>query len=173
MSQTIFVLTGLPGSGKSTITDRILRTCSDFVVVCKDSLRTSLNGGRYVFDPTKETFIHSCAQALVHLAVDEGLNIIIDETNTTSLNRVGWVEFVQLYPGLTVKCLWCTETARNAEYRMVQPRGFEKDYWQKVIDKMKGRFEAPTSSEGFDDIIQISDPNTFELDQILPEGTAV
>ena len=117
MNQTIFVLTGLPGSGKSTITDRILQACPESVVVCKDSVRTSLNGGHYVFDPAKESFIHSCAQALVHLAVEEGLNVIIDETNTMPLNRMSWVEFVRHYPRLTVKCLWCMETARNAEDR--------------------------------------------------------
>jgi tRNA uridine 5-carbamoylmethylation protein Kti12 len=178
--QRVFVLVGFPGSGKSTLADRILRACPRTVIVCKDSLRVILNGGSYIFDPTLEPFIHRCAQSLVHTAVEEGLNVIIDETNMTSLNRSAWIDFVRLsWNGdadnpLYVKCLWCTESTRNAEYRMVEPRGFDKDYWQKVIDKMKEKFEPPLTGgvggfpvEEFDFTNVIFDPLNTDIQEVI------
>ena len=62
MSQTLFILQGVPGSGKSTLADAF-RKAFNAVICSTDDYFTSIDGNEYKFDPSKLSAFHSANQA--------------------------------------------------------------------------------------------------------------
>lgn len=88
---TLTILQGPPASGKSTIARELhLKSPKDTVIVCKDSLR--IGRGTY-WIPSQEGYIAKLEYEAVRLALDEGLNVIVDGTNLnpTILRQWKWL----------------------------------------------------------------------------------
>jgi predicted kinase len=82
--KTIYALTGLPASGKSTIAlDMVER--EGVKRVNKDLLREMLHGGKYT--PELEQFVIDVRDAIIELALRRGFDIVVDDTNLNPEHR--------------------------------------------------------------------------------------
>jgi tRNA uridine 5-carbamoylmethylation protein Kti12 len=157
----IYVLSGLPGSGKSTwAKEQSLKNGS--LIINRDSLR-SMFYGYYKFDKDFEYLIKECALELINKLINFNVkDIVIDECNLTKIARSFWLNDIDFSVSLEerkdikVILVWFKENKRNVELRTKGDlRGFTSEYWGEVIDNMKKIYENPDISEGFDEIIEV------------------
>jgi predicted kinase len=145
----IFVMIGLPGSGKSTWAIEKAKD-DDTVIINRDAIRTMIKG-KYIFDKDLEPFIKAVAKLFVYEAITEGLNVVVDETNLTIEKRKFWN-----IKNIDTVFVWCKESKRNADLRCASDaRGYSKEYWEDVIKGMKLSFEPPTLNEYAKEIIEV------------------
>ena len=137
----IYLMCGLPGSGKSTWARGNFEKLHA-VIVSRDTLRVMLYGGVYEYHLEDEPIIQEMAMACVQAAQLEGRDVIVDETCITARHRRIWMESIA--PD-DVTIVYCTEQKRNIE--LVNKRGYTSEYWASVIDKMRTGFEPPTTEE--------------------------
>jgi predicted kinase len=78
MSKIIF-LKGLPASGKSTWAREFVSKNRNWIRLNKDDLRNMLHDG--VYTKENENRVFNFRNQLLHAAMMDGLNIIIDDTN--------------------------------------------------------------------------------------------
>ena len=79
-SPEVFVLKGLPGSGKSTWAKEQVRASGGRMKrINKDDLRAMLDDGE--FSPANERFVVKLRDTLVLAALAAGYSIIVDDTN--------------------------------------------------------------------------------------------
>ena len=79
------MMMGLPGAGKSTYVKQ--RVDQNTVVVSRDAIRQSLNGGVYLYDENREDMVESIEYDMIYRAFENGFNVLIDETNLTRKRR--------------------------------------------------------------------------------------
>lgn len=73
------MLSGLPGSGKSTWAIEQVHNDRSYIRVNKDDLRDMCHGGKW--DPKREKQILLVRDAMVEAALRSGRNVIVDDTN--------------------------------------------------------------------------------------------
>ena len=149
MKQRVFILCGLPGSGKSTWAKTMVKNNSNIAVVNKDAIRFMLGGGNYVFNDSLEMAVKYIAiHCLVQMIVF-GYNVIIDETNLTRAKRKSWINhIINTEIDCNIDIVWFRETEKNLDNRMQDPRGYSREKWEEVISNMKKIFEPPDDREG-------------------------
>ena len=157
---TVYMLIGLPGSGKSTWARTRAARSKSLVIVARDELRRMLLG-RYGVDPRTEPLVTALTGAAVRFSVNRGLGAIVDETNLTIRHRNRWIrnlKRIDRRSGRAIRIVFVlfTESRRNLEYRMKDPRGMSRPEWAFVIDGMRKRIEEPRLSEGCDKIMKIT-----------------
>jgi len=155
----IYLLCGLPGSGKSTWSKKTALS-TNAIIINKDLLRLMIKGDYSVyfskFFPEYEYFVMDCAENILLSACCHQKDVIIDETSITAVYRSNWLRIIkENMIECQLICMWFRETQKNLEYRMQDARGYSAEYWQGIIDKMKAKFEEPMLSEGFDEIILV------------------
>jgi len=154
--KTLYVLCGLPGSGKSTWAMNMRNAIlGQTTTVSKDSLREMVTGGYYVYDPDTEPMIKDMAYScILEAAKHRSYAIFIDETHLTVRARHVWIGNTALSE-YEKKCVWCTETEMNLLNRMKEARGYSEEKWKSVIVGMSESFEPPSVEEGFDEVIKV------------------
>lgn len=156
----VILLVGLPGSGKSSLTKAFIAEHKDTISVCRDDFRSALNGGVYVYGKDKhpefESIVAHTATMSAMISLDEGLNVIIDETHIRAEKRIA---VVQRFSGWPVICVWCKESERNLEFRSTNLRGYDASTWENIINSMKADFQPPTMAEGYVAIIEHEIPH--------------
>jgi len=168
MKSTLYILCGLPGSGKSTWAKQ-KKESDDHktVIVNRDSIRTMIHGV-YKYDKEYEDYVRQMSEKFVHSALFVGINVIVDETSIKEYHRKRWFDMVQ---GLDKKpkiiCCHFTQDQSNLQHRMTDPRGLSSDVWSSIIEGMKGDWETPHMGEGFDKIIE------YSMYDLLMTGEAV
>lgn len=133
----LYILTGLPGSGKSTWAKKNLPNA---VIVCKDTIREGICGN--VNDQSKNGEVFNIARSRIKQLLADGKDVIADATHFTRSQRT---EMVKLAPaGTAVVIVWmntslktCLE--RNASRDKVVPPD--------VIRRMHFSFERPKREE--------------------------
>lgn len=81
--QTIWILKGLPGSGKSTwAKEQVLREPGKYKRINKDDLRAMLDAGKW--SPENEKFVLGVRNSIATDALRRGMNVIVDDTNLDS-----------------------------------------------------------------------------------------
>jgi len=155
----IYLLCGLPGSGKSTWSKKTALT-TNAIIINKDLIRLMIKGDYTVyfdkFYPELECFIMDCAENTLLTAQCHQKDVIIDECNISSSRRSEWIRILkENMIDCHLICVWFTENKDNIKYRMQEDRGYSSQYWQVVVDKMKSTFEEPKLSEGFDELILV------------------
>ncbi len=77
--QTLYVMQGIPGSGKSTVAKQI-QAATGAVICSTDDYFTGADGV-YRFDPTKLAEYHKANQDKAKEALEAGKSVIVDNTN--------------------------------------------------------------------------------------------
>lgn len=84
--QTMFILRGLPGAGKSTLTTNL-----DAVVVSADHYFYNKND-EYVFVPDDLPKAHAQCEQRAQVVLNRGLNVAIDNTNCQRWNFEAYID---------------------------------------------------------------------------------
>lgn len=149
-----YILSGLPGSGKSTWSKKKVQEV-DGIIISNDYFRTMLTG-TYLFSDKYEPFIYESSWMILSKALQCGFNTIYDEINITKENRKKVIELVRgIAPDCKIICVWFKETEKNLQRRMQDSRGVPEHRWSAIIQEMKDKFEVPSIEEGFDEMIVI------------------
>ena len=141
MKQIVYITCGLVGSGKSTWAKHIAATEENFVIICRDNIRTMLKSS-YIYDDNLEEVVMAIATCAVFKSLQENYNVIIDETNIKSSKRSFWLNIIansEVHDIDPIIILF-PETKNNLEYRMKDPRGYTENQWKEVIEGMKKKF---------------------------------
>jgi protein phosphatase len=140
----IKILIGLPRSGKSTwIKDN---KKEGEVILSADDLRYLVYNQRYWAEG--ESLVWSVRGIFLKYLLQQGVDIIIDETNTTKKARKNIIDLAKKYgyyiTGIVIKNYpnECIKRAEKTNQLDVIP----------VIHHMAENFESPEFDEGFDEI---------------------
>jgi len=85
MKNTVWIFKGLPGSGKTTNAKQSQAKNPNLVRINKDDLRAMLNDGKWSRE--NEKFIIKVRDMLIELAVENGKDVVVDDTNLGSLHE--------------------------------------------------------------------------------------
>lgn len=146
----IYIMCGLPGSGKSTKAKELVN--DNTIIVNKDSIRQMLFGS-YDYKPKFENLVKDTVEEIIMLCVDYNTSFIIDETNIKKEKRKQLVFLINQLVDINttnitdIVFIYCSENKNNLEYRMKEPKTQSRKIWEKVITSMKKDFEKPTIKE--------------------------
>lgn len=148
---TVYVLVGVPGSGKSTWI-RNQDWTGDCVVVSTDAFveyYAKQQGKTYndVFDAYMPTAVKLMADQVVQ-AREEGRDIIWDQTSTTVASRKKKFKMLPDYRAVAV--VFPTPDPAELERRLASRPG--KNIPWNVMQGMISGLKVPTEAEGFDEI---------------------
>lgn len=156
---TVYMLIGLPGSGKSTVAEKLAKG-EDAVIVSTDKIREELFGDEAIQENERydNNTVFSLAYTRTKIAMLEGKNIIFDATNINRKKRKYFLEI------LSKKYFW---SLRNTDYTysfhaILVATPYEKCLKnnlnrrrvvpEEVIKRMMCNFEVPIKSEGWDEV---------------------
>jgi predicted kinase len=153
----IYILIGAPASGKSTWSRSILSKDSSFVVISTDDLieqygaEEGLNYSEAW--PKYNGKATAVAKQKFASAVSSNSNIIYDQTNMGKKKRQSILSNVQDYYKIAVVFDVDTKELFRRNKERAEKTG--KNIPEHVIKDMLGRYEIPTTQEGFDKIIRV------------------
>jgi predicted kinase len=125
----LFVVRGLPGSGKSTYAKTLVQPSAHF-----EADQYFVRGGKYNFDPSKLKDAHADCLARTRKAMVEGKHKRVAVSNTFTMK---WE--VQPYIDLAKELGWTVKVIR-----MTGNYGSIHDVPPEAIERMRGRFEPIT-----------------------------
>ena len=147
----LFLMVGVPGSGKSTW---LKNHCKENdVIVSRDAIRFSMVAeGEEYFSKEKEVFKEYCRQISENLAA--GHNVFADATHLNAASRKKVLDNVTGYDmvGAIVMNTSLTEALRRNDNRMGRefvPRS--------IIKRMAVQFDFPDITENFDIIYEVKE----------------
>ena len=155
------MLTGLPGSGKTTYARRALARA---VRISLDDLRLMMSGVAYDarFEPMVATAASAILEALLARAGAERFDVVFDATNVTRAWRAGAIAQARRHGvephSVYFAVLLAVGAARNRARRHVVP--------DEVMRGFHDRLEPPSPDEGFAAIVTVG----LEPDPSLPPG---
>jgi len=128
VSAIVLWVTGLPGSGKSTIAEEIKRLHPDFIVLRMDELRRIVTPEPTYSDAERD-IVYRCLVYVAHILVQCGHSVIIDATG--NLRR--WRELArQIIPGYGEIYLRCpVEVCAEREMGRLDTHGAPRDIYKK------------------------------------------
>ncbi len=147
---TLYVMVGIPGSGKSTVANTIIaEDKNEAIWVSTDKIREELGSATYDASLNSEVFGRAFTQT--SHALKEGKDVVFDATSISVSSRIALVrrfhnlaKCVAVYVSAPIEV--CKE--RNAQ----RSRSIPND----IIDRMARFFTAPTYDEGFSEIIYVN-----------------
>jgi atypical dual specificity phosphatase len=144
---TLIVLTGLPGSGKSTFSKHVTEILgSNAVRVSQDEM------GRKGVDV-------AVADAVVSASKNKDMVIIVDRCNVTQADRMEWL--TRLKQGQKAWLIWFATPTEECIYRAEHRKHHETLKGPRsgaVIGSLAKKFEIPNASaEGFSQLIRLDD----------------
>ncbi len=144
-SQLILIMSGIPGSGKSTFSQKILNSVNSngngWVVLNQDVLQTRKR-----------------VESEAHRFLEAGFSVIIDRCNFDGSQRQHWVELAYQY---NVNAILCIVLPHSQDVSFCSARAYMRGddgihssdtNWKAVCSNMKNQFRFPVLEEGFSGI---------------------
>lgn len=142
--QTLKMMIGLPRCGKSTW---VQKHKTNEVVISADDMRYLVYNQRYWGEG--ESLMWSIRGMFLKYLMQQGVDIIIDETNTTAERRKPILKLAKQYGYKVIGCVvegsWVDECVKRAE------ETGQADLIP-IIHKMAEQWEGPLFEEGFAEI---------------------
>lgn len=148
MKQTLFLVVGLPGSGKSTYAKNFIKAYQDPIeYLSSDELRAVFGTSEEDQSVTPKVF--NFIKEKVDEYLKNGKNVLIDATNINRKDRKSYIETADKYNARKVAIVFNVpkETLIQRNIERGNKGGRNVPEW--VIDKMLSKYEPPTESEGF------------------------
>lgn len=161
---TLFMMVGIPGSGKSTIAKKYEKTYNA-KIFSSDEYRKNLLGNE--FDQSNNNLVFKTLYADIADNLRFGNNCILDATNINTKDRKKAMDSIDsilrnkfniknkkfIYKKIAVTCLSGVSICIERDAKR------ERSVGEKVIKKFVSKFEYPQIFEGFDDIYNVVDSN--------------
>lgn len=128
---TLHIVRGLPGSGKSTVARRMLQDGTAQLHFEADMYFLN-EAGEYKFDPRKIGRAHEWCYNKTTRALDQGKNVVVSNTFTQRWEAAPYIQYAADY-GIDVVIHTCFDQWKNVH-----------DVPEEVLRKMKERFESYT-----------------------------
>ena len=155
------MLTGLPGSGKTTYARRALASA---VRISLDDLRLMMSGVAY--DPGREPLVAAAADALLETllarAAAERFDLVFDATNVTRAWRVRAIEQARRH-GVEPHSIYLAVPLAVAAERN---RGRAQVVPDEVLRRFAERLEPPSVDEGFLSVLTVGPPAESAVDVV-------
>jgi len=143
------VLIGNIASGKTSYREGI----PEHYLISRDRWRYNIGLGSYVWNPDLEPGITRCCKAELKLAIEAGLDIIVDETNMSRASRK-WV--LDMVPDTyTKEAIVFPNMGENEHVKRrlgCNHGNTSEETWRRVYRRKNKSYQAPTTAEGFDEI---------------------
>jgi predicted kinase len=124
----LIIMIGIPGSGKSTIVNKIANEKS-FQVVCRDDIRMALG---HKYNVRTEPHVFAITNTITRSHMERGFDIVIDETNTNLTTLSNWIDLGKEY-GYTIRYIIMYVDVEICKIRRGCSNG---DFPVEVIDRM-------------------------------------
>lgn len=153
---TFVMMVGIPGSGKSTVADKLKYIMENegekkdkIIILSSDALRREILGSEESQENNGLIFSEMKKRSLE--AILEGKNVIYDATNTTIKNRKSILEELNKS---NIKC-YKIAYIMNTPFKICldQNEQRERVVPSEVLFKFRNSFQLPLKQEGFDNII--------------------
>ncbi|XEC93771.1 AAA family ATPase [Paenibacillus tarimensis] len=142
----LYVMVALPRSGKSTY---VTEHFGHLVKVSADQLRLLIYGQRFLAE--REAEVWHVREIMLRALMEQQLDIVIDETNTTRKSRKPILKIAGQY-GYRKKAIVIHTDIETCKRRAVETG--QEDLIP-VIVKMAEHFEEIAENEGFDEVQQV------------------
>ena len=143
----VWIMCGLPGSGKSTIAKRIKDNHENVVIVSKDAIREMLYG-EYAYVKSDEVMIKHMVLQMYFQVIKFGRGLILDATHLTRKVRLEIIDELQAISSeeIVFEIVLC-EHRDSLENRLKDARSLPKAVWKEVFESMEKSFEIPECDE--------------------------
>lgn len=151
----IYLLVGTIGSGKSTYAKKMAK--DGVLIVNDDSIVNSVHGGQNtLYSMALQPLYKLIENTIIHYAVGNHLDVIIDRTNLSIKSRKRPIAIAKsLEEQITAICFKIPSKEEALNRRMTEDRGYSREQWAKVWDRMMADYSQPTVDEGFDFIWEL------------------
>lgn len=131
--KTIYVMVGLPRSGKSTVCKLL-----GFPIVSKDAIRLTVHGTPFKED--MESYVHGVCDLMVNSLFNAGhKGVIVDECHVTIASRSRWENL-----GYAVRIVYIPTGRKECIDRA---RASGQEYLVPIIKRMDHNFHRPSEHE--------------------------
>ncbi len=149
MSGIAVWITGLPGSGKSSITDALKVRHPDFIVLRMDEVRKIVTP-EPTYSDTERDIVYRCLVLLAINLTQAGHNVIIDATGNMRKWRELARSVIHIFVEVYLKC--DIAECRKRETLRQDPRGAPRDIYKKgehgwPVPGLNAPYEEPISPE--------------------------
>jgi len=173
--QSLILLIGLAGCGKTTLvmdlikksrqkTTRITKTTR----VCLDSIITMESG--YNYDLELRNFYRELELVMVKKSLDNGYNLIVDDTNITKEIRKTFIELGKQYQNIQTIGIYfnipieiCIKRRLDDSLLRLREEYSKKAYWSDIIKKQSNMMEKPSLTEGFDILFELDENSRVKV----------
>lgn len=151
----LIVLVGNIGAGKSTICKKYAK--QGYIILSRDALRYMVGGGKYLFCTTIEPIIKRAFLQMLSTFMEEGVNIVVDETNVTVNTREKYIQLAKMHSyKVTAVVLPRLSKRVSVNRRMRHPHDTnDRSVWESVWEMFNEMYVTPSYKEGFDKIIKL------------------
>lgn len=155
----LIVLVGVPGSGKSTWTERFTGSSQkSYNVVSSDAVidQVAAEKGISYTEAYASSIGYATAKTKQNLreAFERGDNIIYDRTNLSRKSRRGLLDRAKQFGYKAIAVVFNTEDKEVERRLKVRAETTGKFIPPAVMKDMYAKWESPTREEGFEDIIK-------------------
>jgi predicted kinase len=149
-NNTVYVVVGISGAGKSTFIDAFLKKNPDVTVYSSDKLRGIL--GKDESDQTVTGAVFSTIKYNLDRDIKAGKDVMIDATSLNPKERRDYITIGKKYNAKIVAYVLerDKQTLMANQQKRKAAGGREVPEW--VVDKMISKYKRPEKSEGFDQI---------------------
>lgn len=178
-SGNLYVMVGIPGSGKSTASQQIIEKEPNTVILSSDTLREEYFGdesyqysnkwlqengfdieemsiGQRIKECNK--FIFKELENRTIKCLKAGQNVIYDATNINDKGRIDLISKFSNYCQYIIAVVLATSYEQCIKNNQNRDRSVPEE----VIERMSKNFVFPTYEEGFDDILVIGDDSQID-----------
>jgi predicted kinase len=157
LEPTIYVLVGLPGTGKSTWVRSINRNGDYVLISSDDEIERHAKDQGLTYNDVFGDYIKTATALMKQKfkdAIASNANIIWDQTNMTAKKRNSILQQVpKTYKKIAVVFQLDDDELKSRLEKRANEEG--KSIPAHILKSMADTFQMPTTAEGFDDIIRV------------------
>ena len=146
---TLIVLAGISGSGKSTFAKYLLDSNPKIAIACPDLVREKLYGDASIQGDGKKVF--QMAFDIVELSGKIKADCVFDATNTTKKARKQVIEHGRKYFDFIICYYFYPSLVKSINNQTKRERQVPRE----VLTRQINQWQTPTLDEGFDYVCEI------------------
>jgi predicted kinase len=152
MNNTLYIMVGLPGSGKSTYAKNFIKD-KDIEYLSSDSLRAVY--GKDETDQSVTSIVFGHIKKKVDESLKDGKNVLVDATSVNRKERSDYINTAKKYGAKVVAIVFKMDRQGLIERNKKRGEQGGRVVPDWVIDKMLNKFAEPSYDEGIDVIIYV------------------